>query len=135
MPRCRLLLGGSSAVRSLKGRAMRRLLPVLTILALWAPAVQAHGILIPDDVTVPPLAMLNHKVNITIDDQVATTRVEQTFRNNTDRPLQATYVFPAPAGASVKEFSMWVDGKEVKGELIEASKAKDIYTRIIRQSQ
>jgi Ca-activated chloride channel family protein len=114
---------------------MRRLLPVLTILAVWAPAVHAHGLLIPDDVSVPPLAMLNHKVTVTIDDQVATTRVEQTFRNNLDRPLEATYVFPAPEGASVKEFSMVVDGKEVKGELVEAGKAKTLYTEVIRRSQ
>ncbi|MBY0523146.1 MAG: VWA domain-containing protein [Gemmataceae bacterium] len=114
---------------------MRRLLPILAILALWAPAAHAHGILIPDDVSVPPLAMLHHKVAITIDDQAATTRVEQTFRNHTDRPLEATYVFPAPEGASVKEFSMWINGKEVKGELIEAKKAAAIYTDVIRRSQ
>ncbi len=79
--------------------------------------------------------MLNHKVRITIDDQLSITRVEQTFRNHTDRQLEATYIFPVPKGASVNRFSMWVDGKETKGELVEAKKARDIYTSIVRRTQ
>src|SRR5262249_52816268 len=98
---------------------MSRTLPVLGLLLAVAGTSHARGLLIPDDKKVPPLAMLNHKVNITLDDQFATTKVEQTFRNHTDRPLEATYVFPVPKGASVDKFTMWVDGKEVKGELLE----------------
>src|SRR6516162_1055030 len=79
--------------------------------------------------------MLNHKVKISIDDQVAVTRVEQTFRNHTDRQLEATYLFPVPKGASVHRFTMWIDGKETKGELVEAKKANDIYTAIVRRTQ
>ena len=30
---------------------------------------------------------------------------------------------------------MWVDGKEVKGELVEADKARQIYTTIVRRTQ
>src|SRR5947208_3888147 len=114
---------------------MRRLLPVLTVLLGWTGAARAHGLLIPEDKNLPPLAMLNHKVNIAIDDQVAVTRVEQTFRNHTDRPLEATYVFPVPKGASVNKFTMWVDGKEVKGEVVEADRARNIYTDIVRRTQ
>jgi Ca-activated chloride channel family protein len=114
---------------------MRRCLPVLALLLAWAGSAHGHGLLIPEEKTVPPLAMLNHKVSITIDDQVAVTHVEQTFRNHTDRQLEATYVFPVPKGASVNKFSMWVDGKEVKGELVEADKARSIYTSIVRRTQ
>ena len=114
---------------------MRRFLPVLMLLSACTAPAGAHGLLIPEDKTVPPLAMLNHKVTITIDDQVAVTRVEQTFRNHTDRQLEATYVFPVPKGASVNKFTMWVNGKEVKGELVEADKARQIYTSIVRRTQ
>src|SRR5262249_30388286 len=95
----------------------------------------AHGILIPVERTVPPLAMLNHQVAIAIEDQVAVTKVEQTFRNHTDRQLEATYVFPVPKGASVNKFTMWVNGKEVGGERVEAAKARQIYTDIVRRTQ
>lgn len=114
---------------------MRRLLIVLAMLfAVNAPA-QAAGLLIPAERTLPPLAMLTHKVDIAIEDQVAVTRIEQTFRNHTDRQLEATYIFPVPKGASVRKFSMWVDGKEVPGELVEAAKARDIYNSIVQRTQ
>jgi Ca-activated chloride channel family protein len=114
---------------------MRRYLPVLAVLLACAGMARAHGLLIPEEKTLPPLAMLNHKVVITIDDQVAVTQVEQTFRNHTDRQLEATYLFPVPKGASVNRFTMSVNGTEVKGELIEAAKARDIYTSIVRRTQ
>jgi Ca-activated chloride channel family protein len=114
---------------------MRRSLSVVAVLLALAGAARAHGLLIPEEKNLPPLAMLNHKVTIQIDDQVALTRVEQTFRNHTDRPLEATYIFPVPRGASVNRFTMWVDGKETKGEMVEAKKAREIYTSIVRRTQ
>ncbi|HWG42192.1 MAG TPA: VIT domain-containing protein [Gemmataceae bacterium] len=114
---------------------MRRYLSVLVVLLVWSGSIHAHGLLIPEEKSLPPLAMLNHKVRITIDDQLSITHVEQTFRNHTDRQLEATYIFPVPKGASVNRFSMWVDGKETKGELVEAKKARDIYTSIVRRTQ
>src|ERR671934_1431078 len=114
---------------------MRRALPVLAFLLAWAGPVRANGLLIPDEKTVPPLAMVNHRVHIAIEDQVASTRVEQTFRNHTDRQLEATYVFPVPKGASVNKFTMWVNDKEVTGEMVEAPKARQIYEDIVRRTQ
>src|SRR5436305_11549290 len=99
---------------------MRRFLPVLALLLAAAGPAGAHGLLIPEDRALPPLAMVNHRVTIAIDDQVAVTRVEQTFRNHTDRPLEATYVFPIPRGASVNQFTMLVGDKEIEGEMLEA---------------
>jgi Ca-activated chloride channel family protein len=114
---------------------MRRYLPVLTLLLAWTGLAHAHGLLIPEEKSVPPLAMVNHRVNIRLEDQVAVTRVEQTFRNHTDRQLEATYVFPVPKGASLNKFTMWVNGKEVSGELVEAPKARRIYEDIVRRTQ
>jgi Ca-activated chloride channel family protein len=114
---------------------MRRILPLLALLLAGAGNAWGHGLLIPEDKSLPPLAMLNHKVTISIEDQVGVTRVEQTFRNHTDRPLEATYIFPVPQGASVNKFTMWVDGKETKGEIVEAEKARSIYTSIVRRTQ
>ncbi len=114
---------------------MSRYFAVLTLVLAWAGLAHAHGLLIPVEKTVPPLAMLNHKVTISIEDQVAVTRVEQTFRNHTDRQLEATYIFPVPKGANVNKFTMWVGDKEVTGELVEAAKAREIYTSIVRRTQ
>src|SRR5438132_1061776 len=110
---------------------MRRTLIVVAALLAVAGPARHPGLLIPAEKTVPPLAMLDHKVDIRIVDQVATTSIEQTFRNHTDRPLEATYLLPVPKGANVNEFYMWVNGTKVKGELVEAEKARKIYTDIV----
>ena len=114
---------------------MRLMLAVLTVVLVTTNSGLAAGLLIPTEKKVPPLAMLNHQATITIEDQVAVTRIEQTFRNHTDRELEATYIFSIPKGASVRRFSMWVGGKEVPGELVEAEKAKQIYQSIVQRTQ
>ncbi len=109
-------------------------LSLALVLAAAGPSF-ANGLLIPEDRKLPPLAMVYHRVSVAIEDQVATTTVEQAFRNHTDRQLEATYVFPVPRGASVNRFTMLVDGKEVAGEMVEAAKARQIYTDIVRRTQ
>src|SRR5262245_17134591 len=113
---------------------MARWFPCLLLTLAWALPAPAAGLLLPNDNS-PPLAMLSHHVTVSIDEQVAQTRVEQTFENPHSRDLEATYVFPVPKGASVNKFSMWIDGKEVKGELVEAEQAREIYTGIVRRMQ
>jgi Ca-activated chloride channel family protein len=107
----------------------------LVLVLLACGRLPAAGLLIPADKDTPPLDMVDHQVDVAIVDQVAVTRVTQTFRNHTDRPLEATYVFPVPKGASVNKFTMWVDGKEVTGEMVEAGKARQVYTDIVRRTQ
>src|SRR6059036_1711881 len=103
---------------------MRRFVAILTVLLAFTGQSRATGLLIPTEKKLPPLAMLNHTVDIAIEDQVAVTRIEQTFRNHTDRQLEATYIFPVPKGASVTKFTMWVNGKDVHGELLPADQAR-----------
>jgi Ca-activated chloride channel homolog len=114
---------------------MRHGLPVCLLVLAAAGTVEARGILIPEDKSLPPLAMVRHRVDIAIQDQAAVTTVEQTFRNHTSRQLEATYVFPLPSGANVNKFTMWVDGKEQAGELLDSKKAAEVYQSIVRRSQ
>ena len=116
---------GSSCVSCLQSWAWR---------LISAGSVHATARLIPTDKTLPPLAMTAHAVTVSIDEQVAVTHIEQTFHNHTSRQLEATYYLPVPKGANVKRFSMWVDGKEVPGELVEAAKARKIYTDIVQRT-
>ena len=116
-------------------RFLRYALPVFAVALATAGPASAAGLLIPEDKKLPPLAMVNHKVTVSIDEQVAVTTVEQTFRNHTDRNLEATYLFPVPKGANVDKFTMWVDGKEQGGELLDAKHAHQVYTDIVRRTQ
>jgi hypothetical protein len=90
-----------------------RLIAALMALVAWllvTPA-EATGLLIPGDASLGPLAIRSHRVNVEIHERVAETRVVQVFRNHTDRVLEATYIFPIPAGASVSGFAMMVNGR------------------------
>lgn len=86
---------------------------------------------------VPPqlqkITVRSHNVDVTIQDGVATTVLETVFFNPNARVLEGTYLFPLPKGASVSQFSMWIDGKEMKGELLDAKKAKDLYVSIVQR--
>lgn len=93
----------------------------------------SQGMLVPTDEKLPPLGIVYQRVNVAIRDQAAVTRIEQEFRNPTSQPLEATFLFPIPAGASVQDFAMWIDGKRTQAELVEAAKARQIYTDIVRR--
>src|SRR5204863_1549706 len=68
-----------------------------------------------------------HSVHVTINNGIAVTEVTQVFQNNEDRVVEALYSFPVPRGASVANFSMWINGKEMVGEVLEKQRAREIY--------
>ena len=73
------------------------------------------------------------RVNVTIENQVATTHVEQLFRNPNDWMLEGTYFFPLPPGAAVSELTMWVDGVPIEAKILAKDEARAIYDAIVRQ--
>ncbi len=93
----------------------------------------ATGVLIPKDESIPPLAIKYQRVSAEIKDSVAHTHIEQAFTNSTNRQLEATYIFPLPKEASIKEFALYINGKRTKAELIEAGKARKVYEDIVRR--
>lgn len=107
----------------------------LPFLLFASAAASAQGIVIPDEPDVPPLALERHAVRVEIDNQAAVTTVEQIYRNNTDRRLEAKYVFPIPKGAALSRFTMLINGKETAGEMVEKDKAHRIYQAIVHRSQ
>ncbi len=62
-----------------------------------------------------------------INNGVAVTEVEQVFLNTENRVVEALYTFPVPKSASVSNFSMWINGKEMIGEVVEKQRAREIY--------
>ena len=104
----------------------------------------ADGIIIPEPpICVPgpcpplplPMQQLDikyHHVTVTIDQQVAVTHVDQVFYNPNDWTVEGTYVFPIPADAAVTNFTLWVDGKPVQGEVLDAEQAREKYEEIVR---
>jgi Ca-activated chloride channel family protein len=73
------------------------------------------------------LEIKEHNVQVTINNGIAVTKVTQVFHNTEKRQVEALYTFPVPRGASVANFSMWINGKEMVGEVLEKQRAREIY--------
>jgi Ca-activated chloride channel family protein len=71
-------------------------------------------------------------VNATVRGRVARVELDQVFFNPSHSELEGTYLFPLPENAAVDGFSMWVDGTEMQGELLDADRARSIYEAIVR---
>ncbi len=82
---------------------------------------------------IPPLTVKYHRVTVDIVDQAAVTSIDQVFINNHHREIEGTYIFPLPAGASISEFSMYIGGKKVEGEILDKNRARRIYEDIVRR--
>jgi Ca-activated chloride channel family protein len=119
---------------------------ILLISAFFLPTpALADGIIIPDPpICLPdpcppspmPFAQLEiryHHVDVIIDDQIAVTRVDQVFYNPNDWTVEGTYIFPIPHDAAVTDFTLYIDGEAVKGEILSAEEARRTYESIVRE--
>lgn len=74
-----------------------------------------------------------HWVNVTIEGQVAQTKVEMLFVNNSSVMLEGTYLFPIPEEAAISSLVMYADGQKMVGEIMDKEQARQIYESIVRQ--
>ncbi|MEM6817298.1 MAG: VIT domain-containing protein [Pseudomonadota bacterium] len=89
-------------------------------------SAQAAGLLTPVGQNTS-LAIEDHSVRVVVEDGYVVTEVEQTFSNAGGNDVEAIYSFPVPEHASVGEFTYWIDGQPVTGEVVERQQARDIY--------
>jgi Ca-activated chloride channel family protein len=108
-------------------KALRWLSCVVALVAFGGAEVQAAGLLVADGGFGGVLEIKEHTARVTINNGVAVTDVEQVFVNTENRVVEALYTFPVPKGASVANFSMWIEGKEMIGEVVEKERARQIY--------
>jgi Ca-activated chloride channel family protein len=94
---------------------------------IWSPPNHAAGLMSPIDSALPQLIIKQHHVNVVIEDGYAITSIEQVFSNPNATDLEAIYSFPVPEKAAVGEFTYWIDGKAVTGEVLEKEQAREIY--------
>ena len=106
---------------------------IAVLLFTIAGRANAAGLLVADGGFGGVLEMKEHTVNVTINNGVAVTEVEQIFLNTENRQVEALYTFPVPKGASVANFSMWINGKEMIGEVLEKQRAREVYESYKRQ--
>ena len=99
------------------------------LFAFFAFAKEAHGsgLLIADGVFGGVLEIKEQDVKVTINNGIAVTEINQVFLNTENHIVEALYTFPVPKGASVSNFSMIINGKEMIGEVLEKQRARSIY--------
>ena len=81
-----------------------------------------------------PLEHRRLQVETQIVGQVATTSIDQVFYNPGERQLEGYFLFPVPKDVIINKFTMFINGKETSGELLDATKARQIYEDIVRRS-
>jgi Ca-activated chloride channel family protein len=124
----------------------RQLLLILFTLCALAAFARAQGVIVPRPcetcprpprpVQLPPaLPVKSIKIETKISAQVATTHVEQIFRNDTDATLEGTYFFPIPETASISEFAIWDGERRLVGEVRSREEARRIYDQIVRKQR
>lgn len=73
------------------------------------------------------LAIRDHVVNVVVEDGYVVTKVDQVFVNAGGNDIEAVYSFPVPSHAAVAEFTYWIDGSPVVGEVLKKQEARDLY--------
>ncbi len=99
----------------------------LCFTSFWSPPDFAAGLMTPTDSDLPQLSIREHHVDVVIEDGYAITSVEQVFGNPHSVDLEAIYSFPIPEKAAVGEFTFWIDGQPVTGEVLEKERAREVY--------
>ncbi|MDX1994606.1 MAG: VIT domain-containing protein [bacterium] len=74
-----------------------------------------------------------HRVNVTVENQIARTNVDMQFTNRGEGLAEGTFVFPLPQGASVDQLTMFVNGQAIEARILPAEEARGIYNEIVRQ--
>ena len=118
----------------------RRTLPLvnplvlLLALLLATPVARAAFVFVPRHV-VPGerVELVSEDVDVAIENGVATVRIEDVFRNHGGRPGEGDLVMPLPEGTVLMQLSIFIDGREVKGEVLDRDAAARVDTDIVRQ--
>lgn len=111
---------------------------LLLVMVGFAAASPTFAAPPPIEPPVPPIPVDQftieyQRVNVTINDQIATTHIDQLFVNPNDWMVEGIYLFPLPLGASVSQLTMWVDGQPIEAKILAADEAQQIYDDIVRQ--
>jgi len=91
-------------------RTISALVLALILGGLLTSTALADGMMIPFPSEVGYLQVDYHRVTVTIDGPHGHTRVEQRFSNPYLTPVETRYVFPLPPGATIRGFTVQLDG-------------------------
>ena len=92
-----------------------------------APGLLASGTLTPQGSRDQPVKLLDHRVEVVINNGFARTEVHQTFFNPNAHDVEAIYSFPVPVSAALSELTILTGERELGGEVVDDETARRIY--------
>ncbi len=66
---------------------------------------------------------------------MATTEVDQAFKNEATFPLEGQYLFPIPEGATLSKFSLMTGGEELEHQTLDRDEARKLFERIVAEQR
>jgi Ca-activated chloride channel family protein len=110
---------------------------VLAVLAILVPSssLTAQGWIEPpvDRGLASRVEKVRGRVTVRVDGRVARVEVNEWFRNPGRRPAEGDYLYPLPVDAAFGSFSLYQGEEELRGETMDAERARDIYEEIVRR--
>lgn len=79
------------------------------------------------------LDLVNHKVTVKIQGNLAYTEIHESFKNPLGKTLEGVYRFPMPPDARISRLSLKVGNKWMEGEFLETARAEQIWRDVIEQ--
>lgn len=127
--------------RKIAATKTARLIILLTLHLIISSHAMGIGIIIPIlpprprppvPVSAPPV-LKSVDISGEVKNNIARTRITQVFHNPNPRPVEADFYFPVPDGADITDFVLYMNGKPVKGEVLNKDKARETYRDIVRR--
>jgi Ca-activated chloride channel family protein len=112
---------------------LRAALVVAVTIAFAAPARASEGLHRMGMFTPAgaQLAMLDSKVSVHVHGAIVEAVVTQTYRNDTDRAVEATYIFPLPDDAAVSAMAIDYGTRKVHASIVERKEAQKRYEEAV----
>lgn len=96
-------------------------------LATGSPQADAAGTLTPLGSSTQPIRIVDHDVQVTINNGFAKVSVTQRFNNPNDSTLEALYATPVPESASLSEMHISAGELTLDGEVLPKAQARQVY--------
>lgn len=113
----------------------RRILAITALTALlFGAAGVAQAQIVPPEPPHPwpsDVIIEDYRVDVVIEDQIAVTTVTQVLANPRDWNAEGIFLHPLPPGAVVTDLVLWIDGEPVRGEVLPAGQARNVYQEIV----
>lgn len=88
---------------------------------------------VPGGETEHRLDLVNHKVHVKIQGNLAYTEITESFKNPVGQTLEGVYRFPLPSDARISRLALKVGNKIMEGEFLETAHAERIWRDVIEQ--